>query len=86
VTVTWPTNNYPNAGKWMNVKAFATSSKVVTAMQILVDGKVATTINNVTSVNNWVFGSVGAWHTIQVQAWTNGAWVKSSTLRVHVSY
>lgn len=86
VTVTWPTNNYPNAGKWMNVKAFATSSKVVTAMQILVDGKVATTINNVTSVNSWVYGSVGAWHTIQVQAWTNSAWVKASPIKVYVSY
>ncbi|MCU1286965.1 MAG: hypothetical protein JWO13_3315 [Acidobacteriales bacterium] len=84
VTITWPTNNYAKASHWIEVRANATSSKAVTTMQILVDGKLAAAVNNVKTVDKWVYGSIGKWHTVQVQAWTNGAWVKSSTIKVYV--
>jgi hypothetical protein len=86
VTITSPTNNYPNAGQAIRVKAYATSNNTISAMRILVDGVSAVTINNVTSVDQWVHGSVGSWHSIQVLAWTNHAWVQSSTVKVFVSY
>jgi hypothetical protein len=86
VTITFPTNNYPNAGHWMHVKAFATSTKAVTSMMVQVDGKTAATVSNSTTVDKWVFGSVGRWHYVQVLAYTNGAWVRSSTVKVFVSY
>ncbi|MCU1311505.1 MAG: hypothetical protein JWO20_2630 [Candidatus Angelobacter sp.] len=86
VTLTSPRNNYPNAGHWMDVKAYATSTKAVTSMIVQVDGVTAATVTNVTSLNKWVYGSAGKWHYIQVLAYTNGVWVRSSTAKVYVSY
>lgn len=86
VTVTSPTNNYATAGQWMEVKAKAVSSKPVTSLQILLDGKNVMTISGSTSIDKWVKGSLHVWHTIQVSAYTNGAWVKSNTVKVYVSH
>lgn len=86
VTITSPTNNYANAGQWIDVKATAKSSTAVTAMRVYVDGVAVTTINNVTSIAYWTKASLYKWHTLQVCAWTNGAWVKSNTVKVYVAY
>jgi hypothetical protein len=86
VTITSPTNGYPNAGQYIRVKGFATTNTPVSAMAITVDGVIAFTANNVTSVDKYVYGKLYKWHNVQVLAYTNGAWVKSSTAKVYVSY
>jgi hypothetical protein len=86
VTLSSPTDGYPNAGQWMRVIASATSTAPITAMAIQVDGKTVYTVNNVSSVDKWVYGSVGSWHYIQVLAYTNGAWVRSTTVKAYVSH
>jgi hypothetical protein len=55
-------------------------------MAIQVDGKTAVTVNNVASLDKWVFGSVGSWHFIQAMAFTNGVWVRSATIKAFVSH
>ena len=86
VTLSWPTDNYPNAAQWMEVRASAQSTAPITAMAIQVDGKTVLTVNNVSSLDRWVFGSVGSWHFIQAMAWTNGAWVRSATVKAFVTH
>jgi hypothetical protein len=86
VTLSWPTDNYPNAAQWIEVRASAQSTAPITAMAIQVDGKTALTVNNVSSLDRWVFGSVGSWHYIQAMAYTNGAWVRSATVKAYVSH
>jgi hypothetical protein len=86
VTITSPTNGYPNAGQYIRVKGYATTNTPVTTMAITVDGVVAYSVKNVTSVDKYVYGKLHKWHTVQVLAYTNGAWVKSNTAKVYVSY
>jgi hypothetical protein len=86
VVITSPTNNYAKAGQWIEVKATASSSTTISAMRVLVDGTAVTTINNVTKVDYWTKASLHKWHTLQVWAWTNHAWVKSSPVKVYVSH
>ena len=86
VTITSPTNNYANAGQWLEVKATASSSTAISSMRVLVDGTAVTTINNVTKVDYWTKASLKKWHTLQVWAWTNHAWVQSNSVKVYVSH
>jgi hypothetical protein len=86
VVITSPSNNYAKAGQWIEIKATATSSTTISAMRILVDGTAVTTINNVTKVDYWTKASLYKWHTLQVWAWTNHAWVQSSPVKIYVSH
>lgn len=86
VVITSPTNDYAKAGQWIEVKATATSSTTVNAMRVLLDGVTVTTINNVTKVDYWTKASLYHWHTLDVWAWTNHAWVKSTSVKVYVSH
>jgi hypothetical protein len=50
------------------------------------NGVTAATVSNVTTLDKWVYASIGKWHYIQLLAYTNGVWVRSSTAKVYVSY